>query len=137
MTFPLPHMAANSVVARISTDSILNPLLWLCGIIEISVIPAAYFSEGDAKVFFCTLAAVPVFFVILAYFIWMFRDPNRLQSESFQLEQQRILHATKEGDVLPMIDQTSEHEAIPYEENDEPDDTPVIGRSPSSTQEGA
>lgn len=133
MKNPLTHISANSVVERIRTNSVLNPLLWLCGIIETTALPAAYFSQGDAKVFFCFLAALPVVSAIVAYFIWMFKEPNRLQSEDYQLAHQRILQGTKEEDEFPTITQTSDHDskALPYSESDQPDDPPsLIGSLP-------
>jgi hypothetical protein len=90
--------------------------------------------------YFSAYLPVPVLSAIVAYFIWMFRDPDRLQSEDYQLARQRILHATKEDDEFPTIEQTSDHEAdaLSYTENDEPDEAPAKpSRLPSPTEEGA
>lgn len=88
-------------------------------------ITAAYATNDGVREFFCALAASPVLFALLAYFIWMFKDPNRLQSEEYQLAQQRILHATKEGDEFQTVDQTTDHSSIStvaISESDQPDE---------------
>jgi hypothetical protein len=140
MLSPLPHLNANAVVERIRTNSVLNPLLWLCGIIELSAIPAACLSNGYAKVFFCALAAFPVIAAIIAYFVWMFRDPNRLQSEDYQLEKQRILQGAKEEDDLPAIGFSADHDSKKTfaSDSDAPDDPPKVieHASPEASDNG-
>ena len=130
----LPYLKANSIVERVRTNSVLNPLLWLCGITEFTALPAAYLSEGYAKVFFCTLAALPVAAAIIAYFMWMFRDPNRLQSEDYQLAQQRLSQGTKEEDDFPTISESTDHhpKLISPADSERPDDAPEYIESPSS-----
>jgi hypothetical protein len=101
---------ADAVVERVKTNSVLNPLLWLCAIIGVLAIPPAYLSSDGAQVFFCTLAITPVVAAILSYFIWMFRNPDRLQSEEYQLARQRILQGSKEENTFrSAVIQTSDH----------------------------
>jgi hypothetical protein len=134
MKKPLHHVRANSIVERVRTNSVLNPLLWLCGIIVPTTPPAIYFTQGDYKLYFFMVFALTVTATLSAYFIWMFKDPNRLQSEDYQLAQQRILQGTKDEDEFPTITQTSDHEskAISSSESDQPDDPPSsLGSLPS------
>lgn len=100
---------AAGIVERIKTNSVLNPLLWLAAIIAASAIPAALLSADGVQIFFCALAALPVVVAIVAYFIWMFLDPDRLQSEDYQLEQHKLLQGSKEENNLPITYQTSDH----------------------------
>jgi hypothetical protein len=79
----LSGIRADAVIERIKTNSVLNPLLWLCAITELAAIPTAFFSTDGAQVFFCALAGAPVFAAIIAYFIWMFLNADRLQSEEY------------------------------------------------------
>jgi hypothetical protein len=84
----LPHIQANAVVERVKTNSILNPLLWLSAIVALIAWPAACVTTGNIQVFFAAMGALPVIFSLVAYLIWMFKDPDRLQSEDYQLDQQ-------------------------------------------------
>jgi hypothetical protein len=59
MQIPLSHIKTHSTVERVRTDSILNPLLWLCGIIVSFGLSETYFSEGYAKIFFALLWLSP------------------------------------------------------------------------------
>jgi hypothetical protein len=96
--------------------------------------PAIYFAQGDYKFYFFMVFALTVAATLSAYFIWMFKDPDRLQSEDYQLAQQRILQGTKDEDEFPTITQTSDHEskAISSSESNEPDDPPSsLGSLPS------
>ena len=99
----LHEVRADAVIERVKTDNVLNPLLWICGITEIVAVPAAFFSNDGAQIFFCSLAAFPVGAALIAYFIWMFRDPNRLQSEDYQIKQQIIRQGSKEHDFAPIL----------------------------------
>jgi hypothetical protein len=80
----------HSVVERIRTNSALNPLLWLCGVVLLFTMPVAYWGSYPASHVCLALAVASVLAPIAAYFIWMFRDPVKLQSEHYQLERQRI-----------------------------------------------
>jgi hypothetical protein len=45
----------------------------------------AFWSSGELRAAMFTFAALPPLATIVAYFIWVFRDPDRLQSERFQV----------------------------------------------------
>jgi hypothetical protein len=64
----------------------INPLLWLVGLTT----PIAFFLTaiiGDQMIRLVLLcfAAVPVLATLIAYAIFMFRDPDRLQSEEYRI----------------------------------------------------
>jgi hypothetical protein len=80
-----------SAVERVRTNSAMNPLLWLCGCSLPFTVWGAVWAPYPNSVIFLCLAAASILSAIAAYFIWMFRDPNRLQSEDYQLENQRML----------------------------------------------
>lgn len=131
MKNPLSHIHANSVVERIKTNSILNPLLWLSAITAFIAWPSACWSTGNLQTFFAILGAIPIISAIVAYFIWMNKDPDRLQSEDYRLAQQRILHGTKEEGEFSIIEQTADHKppVISFSESDQPDDPPSLHQS--------
>jgi hypothetical protein len=105
----LSAFRAEAVIERIKTNNVLNRLLWLCAIIYAPTIAAAYYSTDGAQIFFCGLAITPVAAILLSYFIWMFRSPDRLQSEEYLLARQRILQGSKDQNTFPTISQASDH----------------------------
>jgi hypothetical protein len=90
----------------IRVRNVLNPLLWLCGLITPSSWAAVYFlrEEPVIKYFLLASGAVPILATLISYFIWMFRDPDRLQSEEFVLRQQEltIYRRSEEGGARPL-----------------------------------
>ena len=78
--------------ARVETVRVVrtavNPLLWLVGLVTpLSLGAAALIGESWMAVALFVLACLPVIFTIAAYFWYMFRDPDRLQSEEYRLRQ--------------------------------------------------
>ncbi len=67
----------------------LNPMLWL-SLTCLLISPGfAYLFRDDAllKYGFSVIAILPILATATAYFIFLFRDPDRLQSEEFVLRQ--------------------------------------------------
>lgn len=74
--------------AVVKVDNALNPLLWLTAVVTpVSAVLAAFVANPALATAFLFLAAIPVALVALAYFLFLFRDPDRLQSEEYQLKQ--------------------------------------------------
>jgi hypothetical protein len=60
----------------------INPLLWLVGLTTpIAFILVAVISDQMIRLALLVFAAIPVLVTLVAYVIFMFRDPDRLQSE--------------------------------------------------------
>lgn len=81
-------------MARIKTA--LNPLLWLCGLFT-PIAGVLVYLLRDYAVFpyvFMVALCLPMLAILVAFFIFAFRDPDRLQSEEYQIRHQalRILH---------------------------------------------
>lgn len=76
--------------ARISTNSALNPLLWLCAIISAPCLLLATLSAAEMAIWLLLLGAFPVAVALIAYLYFMLRDPNRLQSEQYLLDRYRL-----------------------------------------------
>jgi hypothetical protein len=74
-----------SLAARITTQSALNPLLWLCALTTLPAWAAAPFQTGWIEIGLFASGGVPVLAALTAYFYLLFIDPDRLQSERFQL----------------------------------------------------
>jgi ABC-type bacteriocin/lantibiotic exporter with double-glycine peptidase domain len=66
----------------------INPLLWLVGLTTpIAFILAAIIGDQVIRLVLLCFAAVPVLVTLIAYVIFMFRDPDRLQSEEYRIRE--------------------------------------------------
>jgi hypothetical protein len=89
--------------AVIKVNTALNPLLWLTAVVTPTGLIAAILSGSQhVQDFACLIAATPVCLTGLAYAILLFRDPDRLQSEQYQLKQQELILLRK-GDETPIL----------------------------------
>jgi hypothetical protein len=82
-----PHLT--QVIRRIHTSSALNPLLWLCGLTTLSSWGIGTFLTGWLQVELFCFGTLPPICAIVAFFYLLFKDPDRLQSERFQLTRQQ------------------------------------------------
>lgn len=78
-----------SVIARVRTESALNPLLWLTGLTLVAAVSASYFDKNLAWALFGAVA-LEIVVALGCYVYFMLSDPNRLHSERFQLERHRM-----------------------------------------------
>jgi hypothetical protein len=108
-------------VEVVKTRSAMNPILALCGICVIPFIVAAVCSTGFLQVFFAVMSTVPITVFTVAYFIWMFRDPRRLQSEDYQLQQEAMEAIKGRGDLPPSPLTTDHQQSQSLEDTSEPD----------------
>lgn len=97
---------AHEAVTRLNVRSALNPVLWLCGIIVPTSIIAALLSSGAAQFALIALAAAPVLVFAVGYVYFMLNDPDKLQSESYQLRKQALELIEEKGSRIP-IEMTS------------------------------
>ncbi len=95
----------------VRVQNALNPLLWFCVITPITWL-AMYFlrDESIIKYFLLAFGALPVFATLVAYFIFMFRDPDRLQSEEFVLRQQELSIYSRSNDGVPQPIETEQRQ---------------------------
>jgi hypothetical protein len=88
----------HSSVERVSVKNALNPVLWVCGLISAPAALALGFAPNPTWVHI-TLALGPVAVALFAFLFFMFRDPDRLQSESFQLRKQALELIEEKGSL--------------------------------------
>lgn len=101
----LKALTNRAAVVKVSTA--LNPILWLTAVVTpTSLLAAVFSSDAIVQLAALCLAALPVAVAVLAYFIFLFRDPNRLQSEEFQLRQQELILLRKGDDAPILIEET-------------------------------
>ncbi len=92
-------------IERISVQNVMNPVLWLCGLVTIPSIIAIVTMGAPHWVLF-VLAIAPVMVALMAYIYFMVKAPDRLQSESYQLRKQALELIEEKGD-LSAIDASS------------------------------
>ncbi|HMK90881.1 MAG TPA: hypothetical protein VK446_14765 [Methylocystis sp.] len=101
----------------------LNPLLWTAALVTPTSWLAAYFFRDDAplKYFFSGMGSLPVFGTLIAYFIYMFRDPDRLQSEEYLLRQHAIQILYKKDATTEIVDIVNEAPRLQIEKRAQED----------------
>jgi ABC-type bacteriocin/lantibiotic exporter with double-glycine peptidase domain len=83
----------------------INPLLWLVGLTTpIAFILVAIIGDQTIRLALLVFAAIPVLVTLVAYVIFMFRDPDRLQSEEYRIRQQALRILYKTGGNTEIVD---------------------------------
>jgi hypothetical protein len=96
---------SQSSIERVSVKNALNPVLWICGLVSVPAILALGFAPNPSWVHI-TLALAPVSVALFSFLYFMFKEPDRLQSESFQLRKQ-ALELIEEKGSLAVVEATS------------------------------
>jgi len=91
----------SEAIGRISVKSALNPILWLCGLVDIPGVPLLPFLKPIPNWFPYLLLAPPAAAVLGFLFLLAF-DRGRLQSENYQLRD-RVLDLIEEKGVIGVI----------------------------------
>ncbi len=81
----------------------LNPILWLLAVALAAFVIAGSLAGWNTRAgyLFLVLIAVVVIAALAVYFILLFRDPDRLQSEEYQLQVKQLQAiVSKEGSQL-------------------------------------
>jgi hypothetical protein len=95
----------------------INPLLWLVGLTTpLAFILAAFVSDRFTRLVLISFAALPVIATLIVYVIFMFRDPDRLQSEEYRIRQRALQILYRKGagaDIVDVANQVARIEASP------------------------
>jgi len=95
----------------------INPLLWLVGLTTpLAFILAAFIGDQFTRLVLICFAAIPVIVTLIAYVIFMFRDPDRLQSEEYRIRQRALQILYRKGagaDVVDVANQVVRIETSP------------------------
>lgn len=95
--------SASEAMVKLRVRSALNPLLWLSGLISVPSIVACIYSTGALQVFFAALSALPPVAACIAFAYLLLKDPDKLQSEEYQI-QKRVLDIIEEkGGTVPLL----------------------------------
>jgi hypothetical protein len=99
----------------------INPLLWLVGLTTpLAFVSAAIIGDQLIRLLLISLAALPVIVTLVAYVIFMFRDPDRLQSEEYRIRLRALQMLYKKGgsaEIVDVANQVARIEASPTRPN--------------------
>lgn len=83
----------------------INPLLWLVGLTTpLAFVLAALVGDQVIRLLLICFAAVPVIVTLVAYVIFMLRDPDRLQSEEYRIRQRALQILYRKGQSADVVD---------------------------------
>lgn len=83
----------------------INPLLWLVGLTTpLAFILSAIIDDRLIRVLLICFAAIPVIATLIAYVIFMFRDPDRLQSEEYRIRHRALQILYRKGGSADIVD---------------------------------
>ena len=99
------EIRSQNYIERVNVKNVMNPLLWICGLVSAPSAVAVAVSANPSWVPM-TLATVPVGVALMAYIYFMFTQPDRLQSEGFQLRKQ-ALELIEEKGCLAVVEATT------------------------------
>jgi len=91
-------LRTQSHIERIHVKNVMNPLLWICGLVSAPSAIGVAASSNPSWVPM-SLATVPVAIALLAYVYFMFTQPDRLQSEGYQLRKQALELIEEKGSL--------------------------------------
>jgi hypothetical protein len=87
----------------------INPLLWLAGIgTPLSLVLAFLAGETWFRIALFSTGALLLVVTVVAYFILLFRDPDRLQSEEYRLRQRELTMIYGKGANAEVVDPARE-----------------------------
>lgn len=96
---------------RLRVRSALNPVLWLCGIVTVPSL-ALYAFFPSHPVWLIVLAFLPVLTAITGFFILLFVDRDKLQSEDYQIRMRSLEVIEQQGDQKILL-----ADVVPLEPN--------------------
>ncbi len=75
------------VGGRVRIQSTLNPVLWLCAVVTVPVTGFAAFATEPMWLIVClvVLASLPLVLLGIGFGVLLFRDPDKLRSEEYQI----------------------------------------------------
>lgn len=88
---------------RLRVRSALNPGLWLCAIISVPCLALAVYVADEVPAWLLVLLAViataPIFVTVAGFVYFMLTDPDKLQSEEYQIKARVLEYIEEKGGV--------------------------------------
>ena len=89
----------HSAITRFRVGSVLEPCLWMAALISLPAMLGISFTTGRVQTVFICLALAPLVWGILAYTYFMFTNPDKLRSESFEIRKQALGIIQEKGGI--------------------------------------
>lgn len=87
----IPLKTIQTLAGKVIVKSSVNPLLWLCSVIGIScLIIISTVHVLFIQIFMMVIVFLLVICTLVAYFYFMFNNPDYLRSEEYQLQKQAM-----------------------------------------------
>lgn len=107
----------------IKVRTAINPLLWLVGLtLPLCLVTAVVIADQIVRLVLLGLAAVPIIITIIAYFIFLFRDPDRLQSEEYRIRQRALQILYKKGAAAEIVEVANDMPRLRIEKQTQEED---------------
>lgn len=84
---------------RLRVRSALNPVLWLCAIVTVPC-AMSYSWSAEKPEWLLVLAFAPVTVALFGFLVLLFKDPDKLQSEEYQIRKQSLELIQQKGDSM-------------------------------------
>ena len=80
------------VGGRLRVRNALNPMLWLCAVVTVPAIGFASYTKEPTWLVIClvVVAAIPLLFAGFGFAVLLLRDPDKLQSEEYQIRKRTL-----------------------------------------------
>lgn len=100
----------------IKVRTVINPLLWLVGLTTpLAILGMIVIDDRLLRFGLLAFAAIPIIITIIAYFIFVFRDPDRLQSEEYRIRQRAIQLLYRAGGTTEIVDVATQEPRLEIE----------------------
>ena len=91
-------------LASVKHGTVVQPLLWLCGTFSLGCFVIAILAkDGWIEHRLFIIGACPPLLALFSYVYFMFRDPDRLHSEEFQLKSRSLSTVESKGGTVPIL----------------------------------
>ncbi|AYM13046.1 hypothetical protein G6L58_17215 [Agrobacterium tumefaciens] len=105
-------------VTRMSTKNVMSPYLWMAGITLGILIPGIVLTTGPVQIILTSLVAGVIIFGIGVFVYFALTEPDRLQSEEYQIETRKIELLAEPGKHSHTLDLSAEQMPNSFVEGD-------------------
>jgi hypothetical protein len=93
---------SREAAVSLNVRSAVNPCLWLCAVISVPALVGACFTSGVIQDALLVFAAIPLVIFAVGYIYFMITDPDKLQSERYQLQKRALEMIHEKGGSIPI-----------------------------------
>ena len=87
---------------KLRVRSALNPCLWLCGIVSLPCFAGSIYTIGTIQIILASVGAIPVVIFGIGFLYFMMNDPDKLQSEEYQIQKKALELIEEKGGRIPI-----------------------------------